>query len=72
MDKMVRFLSGPRAVRFFMLLFAALAALSGALAVLAATVVWMKPVLGIALANLVLTTAMAVMNSILLDRMRGK
>ncbi len=62
----------PRTIRFLSRLFAGLAVAFGGLSVFAAVVPWARPVLGIALANLVLTAAMAVMNSILLDKMEGR
>jgi hypothetical protein len=50
-------------------LYAVLAATFGCLSVFAFVVPWARSVLPIALANLVLTVAMAVMNSVLLDMM---
>jgi len=49
-----------------------LAVAFGLLSIFAVVVSWARPALNIALANLVLTAAMAVMNSILLDRLKGK
>jgi divalent metal cation (Fe/Co/Zn/Cd) transporter len=53
-------------------LWAILAVAFGLLSVFAIAVPWARPALKIAVANMVLTAAMAVMNSILLDRLREK
>jgi hypothetical protein len=63
---------GQRTVAFLVRLWVAMAVLFGLLSVFAIVVSWVRPVLNIALANLALTAAMAVMNSIMLDRLRGK
>jgi hypothetical protein len=63
---------GTRTIRFLVRLFAILAILFGVLSVFALVVPWARPVLHIAFANAVLTAAMAVMNSILLDKLGGK
>lgn len=62
----------PRTVAFLVRLWAVLAVAFGLLSVFAIVVPWARPALRMALANLLLTTAMAVMNSILLDRLKGK
>jgi len=62
----------PKTIKFLVKLYTVLAVAFGGLSVFAAVVPWAKPVLYIALANLVLTAAMAVMNSILLDRLKGE
>lgn len=59
-----------KTIRFLVKLYAVLAIGFGLLACFAWFVEWARPVLWIALANTVLTTAMAVMNSILLDRLK--
>lgn len=61
---------GLKTVRFLVRLYIILAVAFGGLSVFAVVVHWAKPVLYIALANLVLTAAMAVMNSILLDKLK--
>ncbi len=61
---------GQKTISFLVRLFAVLAVLFGALCVFALVVPWARPVLPIAFANAVLTAAMAVMNSILLDKLR--
>ena len=61
---------GLKTVRFLVRLYIILAVAFGGLSVFAVVVQWAKPVLYIALANLVLTAAMAVMNSILLDKLK--
>lgn len=63
---------GARAIRFLVRLFTVLAILFGVLSVFALVVPWARPVLRIAVSNMVLTAAMAVMNSIWLDRLEGK
>ena len=63
---------GLKTVRFLVRLYIILAVSFGGLSVFAAVVPWAKPVLPIVLANMVLTAAMAVMNSVLLDRLKGK
>jgi hypothetical protein len=62
----------PKTIKFLVKLYTILAIVFGGLSVFAVVVPWAKPVLYIALCNLVLTAAMAIMNSILLDRLKGK
>ncbi len=62
----------PKTITLLIRVFVALAVAFGLLSVFAIVVPWARPILGIALANLVLTAAMAVMNSIWLDRLKGK
>jgi hypothetical protein len=61
-----------KTVSFLVKLYIVLAVAFGCLSVFAVVVHWSRPVLYIALANLVLTAAMAVMNSILLDKLKGE
>jgi hypothetical protein len=59
-----------KTIGFLVKVYAVLAICFGLLACFAGFVEWARPVLWIALANTVLTAAMAVMNSILLDRLK--
>jgi len=61
-----------RTIRRLVKLYIILAIAFGGLSVFAVTVPWAKSVLPIALANLVLTAAMAVMNSIMIDKLKEK
>lgn len=72
MYRIVLFLSRPGVLRFLIRLFSVLAVLFGGLVIFAAVVPWAKPVMWIAIANLVMTSAMAVMNSIVLDKVERK
>lgn len=60
-----------KTIRFLVKLYTVLAIFFGGLSIFAVVVPWARPVLWIGVANLVLTAAMAVMNSIALDKMKG-
>ena len=58
----------PKTIKFLIRLYIFLAFVFGGLTIFSVVVSWAKPILPIAIANLLIVSAMAIVNSIVLDR----